>query len=41
MKNDDSLITVYSPENRTATLGLNALSFYRTGRLKYPVMACI
>ena len=33
MKND-SLITIYSPENRTATLGLNALSFYRNQTLE-------
>ena len=29
-----SLITIYSPENRTATLGLNALSFYRNRTLE-------
>ncbi len=33
MKND-SLITIYSPENRTATLSLNALSFYRNRTLE-------
>lgn len=33
MKND-SLITIYSPENRIVTLGLNALSFYRNRTLE-------
>jgi hypothetical protein len=33
MKNN-SLITIYSPENRTATLSLNALSFYRNRTLE-------
>jgi hypothetical protein len=31
---NDSLITIYSPENRTATLSLNALSFYRNRTLE-------
>jgi len=31
---NDSLITIYSSENRTATLGLNALSFYRNRTLE-------
>ena len=31
---NDSLITIYSSENRTATLSLNALSFYRNRTLE-------